>query len=370
MSRPLNIAIDASRTTRTHRTGTENYALQLIRQLLVLDSPHHFTLYFRDEPPADLFPSQANWTAKIITVPRLWTHFGFARALWQTRPDGTFVPAHTLPRFFPGKAVVTIHDLGYIQFPEAHPDRERRYLDWTTRYSANRATVVLVDAEATRRDLVDAYGITADKIQVVYPGVDESLAPVHDEAQLQAIRQKYGIGGDYLLFLGTLQPRKNIQRLVQAYQQWRKQSGNQDVALVLAGQKGWLYDEAWTQDVKGVILTGYVDDADISALYSGALALTFPSLFEGFGFPVVEAMRCETAVLCANTSSLPELGGEAALLVNPLDVAEIAEGIRKLVSNPTLRQDLVERGKVQVQQFTWENAARATLEALEHATTL
>lgn len=367
MSRPLNIAIDASRTTRTHRTGTENYALQLIRELLSLKSPHHFTLYFRDEPPADLFPAQDNWTAKVISVPRAWTHIGFARTLWQTRPDVTFVPAHTLPFIFPGKAVVTVHDLGYRYFPSAHPTRERVYLDLTTRFSAKRATVILADAQATQRDLVKFYQIPDDKIQVVYPGVDESLHPVKDETVLQATREKYGIPGDYLLFLGTLQPRKNIQRLVQAYQQWRTQSGNQDVSLVLGGQKGWLYEESWTEGVEGVILPGYIDDADISALYSGALALTFPSLFEGFGFPVVEAMRCETAVLCANTSSLPELGGDAALLVDPLNVDEIVAGIGQLVENPELRQQLIERSQAQVQQFTWKNAAQTTLEALESA---
>ncbi len=202
---------------------------------------------------------------------------------------------------------------------------------------------------------------------MVYPGVDESLHPVKDEAVLQATREKYGIPGDYLLFVGTLQPRKNIQRLVQAYQQWRTQSGNQNVSLVLGGQKGWLYEESWTEGVEGVILPGYIDVADIFALYSGALALTFPSLFEGFGFPVVEAMRCETAVLCANTSSLPELGGDAALLVDPLSVDEIAAGIGQLVDSPELRQQLVERSRTQVQQFTWKNAAQTTLKALEIA---
>jgi hypothetical protein len=134
----LRIAIDASRTTVTQRTGTEQYALQLIRHLLELPSGHEFTLYFRDAPPPDLFPEGT--LQKVIPFPRAWTHLRFASELWRSRPDVTWVPAHTLPRIFPGRAVVTVHDLGYLHFPEAHPPKERRYLDWSTRYSAKRAT--------------------------------------------------------------------------------------------------------------------------------------------------------------------------------------------------------------------------------------
>lgn len=359
----MQIAVDASRTTRRRRTGTENYALQLLRQLVTVDEANTYTFYFRDQPPADLFPDGVE--KRVIPFPRLWTHVRFATELWRTHPDLTFVPAHTLPRVFPGRAVVTIHDLGYLHFPEAHPEKERRYLDWSTRYSAERATIVLADAAATKHDLIAAYGIPPEKIRVVYPGVDEALHPVHDRGALATMRAKYGLPETYLLFVGTLQPRKNIERLVQAFARWRGQSGREDVALVLAGQKGWLYEDVWTAGVEGVIMPGYIEDDDLSALYSGALALTFPSLFEGFGFPVVEAMRCETAVLCANTSSLPELVGDAALLVDPLDVDAIAAGIGQLVEDRELRQTLVARGNMQVKQFTWRRAAYVVREIFE-----
>lgn len=365
----LNIAVDASRTTRKQRTGTENYSLQLIQHLLELETNHHFTLYFRDEPPDDLFIPNSNWRQRVIKFPRMWTHLRFAAELWRTQPDITFVSAHTLPRFFPGRAIATVHDLGYLHFPEAHPEKERRYLDWSTKYSAHRATIVLADAEATKQDLIEYYNVPEEKIWVVYPGYDESLVPINDPAQLASVQQKYQLPHQYLFFLGTLQPRKNIARLVKAYAQWRESSGNSEIGLVLGGNPGWLYDETWTNGVAGVTLTGYVDDKDVAALYSGALACVFPSLYEGFGFPVIEAMRCDTPVLCSSTTSLGEIGEDAVLQVDPLDIESIAGGIGRLVEDEVLRQELVKNGRLQSAKFTWQNAAKITLQALETVTT-
>jgi len=361
----VRIAIDASRTTVRQRTGTENYALQLIRGVLALRPPHQFELYFRDTPPAGLFAAYDNVRLRVIPWARMWTHLRFAAALWGSRPAVTWVPAHTLPLFFPGRAVVTVHDLGYRHFPQAHPPPERRYLDWSTRHSARRATRIMADSVATRHDLSAFYGTSPQKIRVVYPGVDESLQPVQDT---RAVRAKYGLPERYLLYVGTLQPRKNIGRLVAAFAQWRRNAPeHQDVVLALGGKIGWLYDPTWTAGIENLRVLGFVDDADLAALYSGALAFLLPSLFEGFGFPILEAMRCQTPVLCANTSSLPELAEEAALLVNPLNVDEIAAGIGRLVTDPALREELVARGKRQVQKFTWANAAQSALAVLEEA---
>ncbi len=362
--RPLTIAVDASRTTTAQRTGTENYALQLIRAMLALDTPHRLVLYFRDQPPGDLFPDADR---RVIPWPRLWTHVRFAAALWRDRPDVTFVPSHVLPVSFPGPAVVTVHDLGYVYFPGAHPDLSRRYLDWSTRHNVRRATRILADSLATANDIAAHYHISDSKITLVYPGVDESLAPVRDPAALAAVRARYRLPERYLLFVGTLQPRKNIARIVQAYGRWRAAQGGTDVGLVLAGPQGWLYDPRWTEGVHGVVLPGYVDDADVAALYSGAEALVFPTLHEGFGFPVLEAMRCGTPVITSATSSLPEVAGPAALLVNPRDVGAIAAGIEQIVADSALRDSLIARGFVQAGRFTWQRAAEQAIEALEMA---
>jgi glycosyltransferase involved in cell wall biosynthesis len=356
----VRIAIDASRTVVPRITGTEHYAIQLIRHLIRHNTRHHITLYFRDSPPPDLFPESNLVEQRIIPQRRFWTQTRFAAAIWQDRPDVTFVPAHTLPLMFPGKAAVTVHDLGYHYYPQAHPFVSRTYLQWMTPFSARRADVILVDSRATGDDLARIYHIPPEKMQIVYPGVD---AP--QIGDVAAMRAKYHLPERYFLFVGTLQPRKNIDRLAQAYSRWRADHPVDETALVLAGGQGWLYDPAWTAGVEGVILPGYIDEADKGALYAGALALTFPSLYEGFGFPVIEAMRCGTPVLCSNGSSLPELAGEAALLVDPLDVDAIAAGMARLAADKALRAQLSAAGKLQAQTFTWEAAAAAALAALE-----
>jgi glycosyltransferase involved in cell wall biosynthesis len=299
----------------------------------------------------------------VIPFARLWTHARFAAALWRTRPDVTFVPAHTLPFVFPGRSVVTVHDLGYHHFPQAHPRTQRLYLNLTTRYSAARASVVLADSQATADDLQHFYGIAPQKIRVIYPGVKppagDTTRPVH---------QTYHLPERYFLFIGTLQPRKNIQRLVTAFQQWQSAHPDEKIGLVLAGKKGWLFDPVWIADVPGVHVTGYIDEADKAALLAQAEALVFPSLYEGFGFPVLEAMHCGTPVIAADASSLPELVNDAGVLVNPLDTQAIARAMQQVISDAARRQQLITRGRQQAQQFTWERCARQTLEALEAAT--
>lgn len=363
----LKIAIDASRTTIARRTGTERYALALLQAMLRLETRDvAFTLYFRDPPSDHLLPESSAVRQQVIPFPRLWTHVRFAGALWQDRPDVVFVPAHALPVWFPGPAVVTVHDLGYHYFPEAHPWLARTYLEWSTPASARRATLIIADSEATRRDLVRLYHVSENKIRVIYPGADPTLRRV-DSAEVRArLREKYGLPERYLLFLGTLQPRKNIGRLVAAY----RRSGlweTEQIGLALGGARGWLYNPAWTAGVPGVVETGYIADEDVAGLYSGALALVFPSLYEGFGFPVLEAMQCGLPVITSNTSSLPEVAGNAALLVDPLSEDAIVEAMQALVRDEALRERLVQAGYEQARQFTWERAAQQTLAVLREA---
>jgi glycosyltransferase involved in cell wall biosynthesis len=356
----LEIGIDASRTTVARPSGTEHYARRLIQGLLAeAAGRHHFQLYFRETPPPGLFPGA---TAHVIPFPRLWTHARLSLELLQARLDVLFVPAHVLPLVHPLPTVVTVHDLGYQYFPEAHPPRQRQYLDWSTRFSARGATHVIADSEATRRDLERFYEVPADKVTVVYPGRDERLGP----ADPAPVRARYNLGGDYVLHVGTLQPRKNLLRLMEAVRALRAQG--LALTLVLAGRPGWLAGPilARARELAGlVLLLDYVPDADLPGLYSGAAAFAFPSLYEGFGFPVLEAMACGAPVVCANTSSLPELAGDAALLVDPTDTAALAEALRRAVLDPDLRAGLIARGREQVQRFSWDRAAREALRVLE-----
>jgi glycosyltransferase involved in cell wall biosynthesis len=360
------IGIDASRITAARRTGTENYALNLIRELVALGQAHRFRLYFNQAPPPGLAPERAE--VRAMPLPRLWTHVRLSGEMAARPPDVLFVPAHVLPLIHPRRSVVTVHDLGYLYYPQAHTRFQNAYLRWSTRYNARTAARVLADSQATRDDLVRHYQVPPDKIAVVYPGRDESLAPVTDPAALAAVRARYSLGDRYLLYVGTLQPRKNLVRLVQAFAMLQIP----DLKLVITGKKGWLADEILAEVERlglaaqgRAVLTGYVADVELPALLSGALAFVLPSLYEGFGFPVVEAMACGTPVVCSNVSSLPEVAGDAALLVDPLDTAALAAALGRVVADEGLRRELAERGLRQARRFSWRQCAREALEVLE-----
>jgi glycosyltransferase involved in cell wall biosynthesis len=366
------IGIDASRATRLQRTGTEAYAYHLLASLIHLTQArrHRLRLYFNEPPPPALFPPLPH--VEMVTLPfrRLWTHWRLARELRQRPPDVFFTPAHVIPLTYYRASVATIHDLGYHFFPEAHSRRQLAYLRWSTRHNGRRARRVLADSAATRNDLVHLYGLDRAKIDVVYPGLPPGLHLVSDEARLTAVQTSYGIRPPYFLYIGTLQPRKNLARLVEAYTALADPSHQ----LVLAGQPGWLAQPI-LDTIRGlppalrhsVVLTGFVAEQDKAALISGATALLYPSLYEGFGFPVLEGQACATPVMCANSSSLPEVAGDAALLVDPLDTAAMTAAMARLRQDEPLRRELVERGLTNVRRFTWQQAAQQALTSIEKA---
>ncbi|MCP4363443.1 MAG: glycosyltransferase family 4 protein [Chloroflexi bacterium] len=370
------IGIDASRSVTGQRTGTEAYAYFLIQALISLtaDSEHHLRLYFNQPPPPGLFPDAPHVEQVIIPLRRLWTHIRLSRELHTRPPDIFFTPAHLIPYTYHGRSAATIHDLGYHHFPEAHPKRQLAYLKWSTRHNGRRAQTIFADSQATKDDLIQLDGLEANKIKVVYPGVDPGLRPMEDEDVVTAVIQKYGLTPPYFLYIGTIQPRKNLVRLIQAY----AQSGVPH-QLVLAGKPGWL-SQPILQEIsdpsvalrtsfqspisKNIILPGYIHDTDKAALLTGATALLYPSLYEGFGFPILEAQVCGLPVLTADSSSCPEVAGDAALLVNSLDTEAIKVGIQQLAADGNLRQSLRQKGLENVRQFTWQGTAGQVLHTL------
>ena len=368
------IGIDASRAATGQRTGTEAYALHLIRALIPLAAGrgHTLRLYFNAAPAPGLFPAAPHVVPTVIPLRRMWTHARLGHELRRRPPDVFFTPAHVIPVGIRCPAVATVHDLGYERFPAAHPRRQLAYLRWSTRHNARVAWRVIADSQATAGDLTALYATDPARIAVVYPGANADLRRVTDPATITAATAKYGIRPPYLLYLGTLQPRKNLVRLVEAFA--ASNLHNDDYTLVLAGRAGWLAEpllaavRALPAAVQArVLLPGYVDEADKAALLSGAMALLFPSLYEGFGFPVLEAMACGLPVISANTSSLPEVAGDAALLVDPLDTAVLGEAMRRLVADETLRGELIARGYANLARFNWPTAAAQTLHVLEEA---
>ncbi len=373
----MRIAIDASRSLKPNPTGTERYSFEIIRHLVALPNAdaYHWLLYLT-EPLATNHPllaGNAKVFQHVLPPARAWTHRRLAEAIQRDRPDVLFIPAHVLPIAAPGAlppSVVTIHDLGYLHLPDSHTRSQRLYLDASTRYAAMRATRLIAVSNATAADLHSAYHVDHSRVHVVHEAaVLQAKAPT--PGQIAAVRARLGLERPYALFIGTIQPRKNLVRIAQAYARLRA-AGHRGFDIVLAGAPGWKSEPLLAQIAAlglgdTIHLPGYLAPADAVALLHGARFFCYPSLFEGFGLPVLEAQQAGVAVLTATNSSLPEVAGDAALFVDPNDVDAIAVAMLRLSSDEALRARLIEAGHENVKRFSWEKAAAETLAVLEEA---
>lgn len=283
--------------------------------------------------------------------------------LFTGRVDVFHSPDFTLPPVWRARTLVTVHDLSFLRLPECFPDGLRRYLEAAVPRAVRRADHVIADSHNTRRDVMELLGAPGVKITVIHPGVEPRFRPMTGESDretLAAVRRKYNLPERFILGVGTIQPRKNFTRLVEAF-------GILNLHLVIAGGRGWLYEGVFER-VRALGLEGrahflgFVDDADLPALYNLARLFAFPSLYEGFGIPPLEAMACGVPVVCSDTSSLPEVVGDAALTVDPLDVAALAEAMHRAIEDESLRASLVQRGLARAARFTWSKAAEELLE--------
>jgi glycosyltransferase involved in cell wall biosynthesis len=259
--------------------------------------------------------------------------------------------------------VLTVHDLIFRRYPAHHKPLNRWYLNLTMPLYCRRATHIIAVSEQTKRDVMAAYDVPSEKISVIYEAASPNFMPQAPDT-IATVRARHGLPDRYVLSVGTIEPRKNLGRVLNAFEQLHSE-GVVD-ALVIVGKRGWLYDDFFAQLERSavkhaVILPGWVSDEDLPAVYAGATAVAFPSEFEGFGLPVLEGMACGAAVVCSNTSSLPEIAGGAALLVDPADTGAITTALRRAASEPDLVAELRRRGYAQAERFSWGRAARETV---------
>lgn len=358
----VELAIDASRADSAIRTGTEWYSVELLRAMAAIDDRPPLTLYHRSPSPD--WPRGERVEHVLVRAPRLWTHIGLSQRMLRDRPAALFVPSHVLPLVHPGASVVTVHDLGYLREPAAHTRSSRLMLDTTTRWNARVARRLIAVSAATRDDLIRHYRVPADRIAVVHSAIDHERFRQHDPANEL---ERAGVPQPYLLFLSTVQPRKNVERLIEAFEH----VDDPALTLVIAGRAGWM-SESIEQRMRRssradrIIRLGYVDAALVPALYAGASAFVHPALYEGFGLGILEAMASGTPVVTSNVSSMPEVAGGAAILIDPLDVRSIRDGIVAAL-DPARRGTLRELGLRRASEFTWARTARQTLDVVAEA---
>lgn len=356
-------------------TGIGRYALELLRELASRPGEHEIVVLATEPEDTHQLRDLCEYhhLPGVRLLPSLLTlgDAMIAAASRRLQLDLVHDPNGIAPFLGPRgttRRTVTIHDTFAYVYPETH----NRLDNWRYRHhlpiAAKRADAIITVSECSRRDIVRFLGIQPERVHVTIEGVRSGFRPLEDDATRRAVLERYGIRQPYILYVGGLNARKNIGRLLEAFA--RVQPSHPDLALVIAGERQWQtgeIDHVYRRlDLARLVhFTGYVDDADLPALYSGATGFIFPSLYEGFGLPPLEAMACGTPVITSNVSSLPEVVGDAALMVDPFDVSAIAGAISRLIADPTLCDCLRERGLRRAARFTWDQAAHETLAAFQ-----
>lgn len=285
------------------------------------------------------------------------------RWFFKEKVDLTHFFNYHIPPGVNGKKIVTVHDMAYKRFPETVRFKTRTMLDLNLKKSVSRADLIITVSEFSKQEILSFFPECEGKIEVVYNGVDLNMfRPISDQVMIENIKQKYNLKGDFLLYLGTIEPRKNIERLLEAYSLLKNRSIDCP-KLVLAGGKGWLdsgiFSTLENLNLKdSVVFTGYISDDDVPVLMNASQAFLFPSLYEGFGMPVLEAMACGVPVLTSNLSSLPEVVGDTAVLVDPFSKDSIRDGIIKLLTDNNLRESLKKKGLERSRKFSWSKVTR------------
>ncbi|KKR03428.1 MAG: glycosyl transferase group 1 [Microgenomates group bacterium GW2011_GWC1_39_12] len=373
------ISIDGYEANVEHRVGIGRYAYEILTRMYAIRkedlfySHIFFRVYLPQAPRSDMPRETSWWTYHIVKPKKLWTFIGFPFALIRDKPkaDVVFSPTHYIPRFVSASRVMSIMDCSYLSYPELFKSKDLHQLVHWTKYAASHAKLIFTISEFSRNAIIKAYRVNPRRVVVTYPG----LVTLNFKKQhMQLVDKKYPIAKHYILSVGTIQPRKNYERLIEAFALFLKKNKQKFgvIDLVIVGKKGWLYNEILHAPKrygveKQVKFLDFVPDSDLPTLYKNALCFALPSLYEGFGLPVLEAMAQGCPVVVSNSSSLPEIAGKAGVYVDPKNVESIASGLLTAVRQRNLIQGRirVKKGLDQVSKFSWDKAAKETLDLLE-----
>lgn len=376
----MKIAFDAQLFLNKEKTGIAWCADNIVRELIKHKENEYILECFIARDKEDRIKMLKDYRNLGFTLAPCMYFSSFAYRVLSTlipfpysfffkkKRDITVFFNYIVPPGVKGKTIAVVHDMAYKAYPETVREKTRKWLNWNLPHSLKRADKIITDSEFSKREVIKYHHISEDKIVVMPLGVD--FERYHNRYNLDCvenIKQKYNIDSQYFLYLGTLEPRKNIENIIIAYSKCINK--NKQISfpkLVIAGRKGWMFESIFQKVTelkleKKVIFTGYVEDNDTAVLMKGAEIFIFPSIYEGFGLPPLEAMACGTPVITSNVSSLPEVVGNAAITVNPFSTDEISDAIEYISLNENIKKELSEKGLQQAQKFTWENSANILL---------
>lgn len=361
------IGIDGNEANVKAQVGVSVYTLELLKRFVKnTDKETQFVIFLRNAP-GEWMPRETKYFRyDVVPGKMFWSQiFLPIHLLTKATIDVFFAPAHYAPRFLNKPLVLTIHDLSFFYYPQEFLKKDLYKLKNWTEYSIKKASQIIAVSKTTKKDVMKWYQLEEEDVTVVYNGFRRRS--INGEGK--GVLEKYGLlKQKYILYVGTLQPRKNIKSLIEAFELFRK--NNPEYQLVLVGKRGWLFEEIFEEVHKRnleehVIFTGYAEDEELVTLYEHAGCFVLPSLYEGFGIPILEAMSHGCPVISSHTSSLPEIGGDACLYVDPHDPAEIAQRIEEIMKNDDTRKALIQAGKERIKEFSWTKCADETLKLIK-----
>lgn len=357
------IGIEAQRANSPAKTGVEHYAKQLILHLAKIDLQNEYRLYLRSSPEPWLLTLPKNFSIKVMPFPLFWTQLRISWEMLLNPVDVLFIPASALPLIHPKKTVVTIHDLGWKFYPQSFTWFNRNFLEISTRFAVWRASRVIAVSQSTKNDIIKCYKVPAEKIEVVWHGYEQADTLVSEQvSQLVS-----GLPEKYALFLSTLQPRKNLEGLINAFRLLKNQYPEIPHKLVVVGRPGWKFKsilKKLEENKDIVIYLNYVSDQDRLEILQRASLLVQPAFYEGFGMQILEAFAAGVPVAVSKVSSMPEVAEDSALYFDPHNPQDIKNALKSIIFDVALAQDLVVKGQERLKFFSWEKCAKETLNVL------